>query len=223
MRRILCFLLFINMVFICSCANKTSYIVYYDANSSLKIENPFMFDVRVTGKTIYTKEGTVDYIDIGKLLQNKITEVLKKNKLYLYSYELNVNKYMVVVNINFFEPGSAKERAQAVTTSDYMDTNNRLHISYEDIDYARGESLIDIDVYVCRIKKVNNEYIVMERIAKIPYGNSHSALDAEGSFEPFIEIFDIYTESQKGKGWKVIEMTANDIVKLLKNSFYTSK
>ncbi len=219
MRKFFCLAILVASMLSFGCIQKTTYMVYYDANNPERIEEPFLLDVKVTGKTKYNKEGSANAIEVGELLHAKLVENLKKENLYLTDYEQDINKYMLVVNIEYFQPGSAAKRAlQGIT-------------GFGD----GGTSVLRVEAYLSAIKKHNGEYIVANRIVKLPSGDTESAEERYGSNssggDPLIWLLatgitaaaDMAEEASEGKGSSVIKGTAYKIVKVIKGSFISSK
>ncbi len=217
MRKFFCLAILVSSMLSFGCIKKTTYMVYYDANNPERIEEPFLLDVKVTGKTKYNKEGSANAIEVGELLHARLVENLKKENLYLTDYEQDINKYMLVVNIDYFQPGSAGKRAlQGIT------------------GFGDGTSVLEVKAYLSAIKKHNGEYIVANRIVKLPSGDTKSAEDLYGSNssgDPLVWLLatgitaaaDMAEEASEGKGSSVIKGTAYKIVKVIKGSFISSK
>ena len=80
-----------------ACGGTIEKHISIDANAKQEIKMPGVFDVKVTGETLYQKDK--ESIKVGEIFKENMIERLKKYNLYRKDAEQIENKYVIVADI----------------------------------------------------------------------------------------------------------------------------
>lgn len=134
-----------------ACGGTIEKHISIDANAKEEIKMPGVFDVKVTGETVYQKEKEV--IKVGEIFKENMIERLKKHSLYRKDAEHIENKYVIVADIESYAPGSALKR----------------YFTEHSID---AESYISANIYLCKLDVTAEGEMIGKRLAAFPVAHS---------------------------------------------------
>lgn len=136
-----------------ACGGTIEKHISIDANAKQEIKMPGVFDVKVTGETLYQKDK--EAIKVGEIFKENMIERLKKYNLYRKDAEQIENKYVIVADIESYAPGSALKR-------------------YFGEDSVEATSYISANIYLCKLDVTAEGDMIGKRLAAFPVTRSIS-------------------------------------------------